>query len=64
MNILYKGELVMNKLQDLYARKVYLEALIREASINGEANNRIERLEDKLRDIEREINVENIRAYS
>ena len=37
---------------------------IREASINGEANSRIERLEDKLRDIEREINVENIRAYS
>ena len=64
VNILYKGELVMNKLQDLYARKVYLEALIREASINGEANSRIERLEDKLRDIEREINVENIRAYS
>ena len=54
----------MNKLQDLYARKVYLEALIREASINGEATQKIERLEDKLRDIEREINVENIRAYS
>lgn len=54
----------MNKLQDLYARKVYLEALIREASINGEANSRIERLEDKLRDIEREINIENMRAYS
>ena len=54
----------MKNLQDLFARKVYLETLIREASINGEANSRIERLEDKLRDIEREINIENMRAYS
>ena len=33
----------MNKLQDLSARKVYLETLIREACINGEATQRIER---------------------
>ncbi len=54
----------MNKLESLYNKKFYLESLIRESYINGEANNRKENLESALEDVERAIDKENVRLYA
>ena len=50
-----------NKLQELY---VLRNEMIRQAYINGEKNSTSERLEMKLRDIERMIDAENIKLYA
>lgn len=52
------------ELELLYAKRYFLKQLIREASINGEATHRIEKLEDKLKDVECDIDTEIIRAYA
>jgi hypothetical protein len=54
----------MKKLESLFVKKMFLENLIQEASIKGEANHRIERLEEALKDVEYEIDIENIKAFA
>ena len=53
-----------NKLQELYILRNEMISLIRQAYINGENNNVSERLEMKLRDIERLIDEENRKLYA
>ena len=53
-----------NKLQELYALRSEMMSLIRQAYINGEKNSPSERLEMKLRDIERLIDEENRKLYA
>ena len=53
-----------NKLQELYVLRNEMISLIRQAYINGEKNSTSERLEMKLRDIERLIDIENIKLYA
>ena len=53
-----------NKLQELYALRSEMMSLIRQAYINGEKNRTSERLEMKLRDIERMIDAEHIKLYA
>ena len=53
-----------NKLQELYVLRNEMISLIRQAYINGEKNSVSERLEDKLRDIERLIDEENRKLYA
>ena len=53
-----------NKLQELYALRSEMMSLIRQAYINGEKNSTSERLEIKLRDIERLIDEENRKLYA
>lgn len=53
----------MNKLESLYAKKIRLTALINRAVANGEKSAKITRLEEQLNDIERQIDMENIRLY-
>ena len=53
-----------NKLQELYALRSEMMSLIRQAYINGEKNSTGERLEMKLRDIERLIDEENRKLYA
>lgn len=52
------------ELRMLYAKRYYLKQLIEQASIKGEATHRIEKLEDKLKDVECDIDTEIIRAYA
>lgn len=52
------------ELRMLYAKRYFLKELIEQASINGEATHRIEKLEDKLKDVECDIDAEIIRAYA
>lgn len=54
----------MSKLEELYIKKIRLSALIAQAITNGEKADKINRLEAKLDDIERQIDMENIRLYS
>lgn len=54
----------MDRLQALYIKKLFLQNLIKEACINGEANHRIERLENVLQDLETEIDEANIALYA
>lgn len=54
----------MNKLESLYNKKFYLETLIRESYMNGEARKRVERLENVLESVENEIDEENVRLYA
>ena len=54
----------MNKLQELYVLRNEMISLIRQAYINGEKNSTSERLEMKLRDIERMIDEENRKLYA
>ena len=54
----------MNKLESLYNKKFYLEALIRESYKNGESHKRVERLENVLESVENEIDEENVRLYA
>ena len=54
----------MNKLESLYNKKSYLETLIRESYMNGEAHKRVERLENVLESVENEIDEENVRLYA
>ena len=58
------GTTVSKELELLYAKRYFLKQLIREASINGEATHRIERLEDKLKDVECNTDAEIIKAYA
>ena len=53
-----------NKIQELYVLRNEMISLIRQAYINGEKNSTSERLEMKLRDIERMIDAENIKLYA
>ena len=53
-----------NKLQELYVLRNEMISLIRQAYTNGEAHNVSERLEMKLRDIERLIDEENRKLYA
>ena len=53
-----------NKLQELYVLRNEMISLIRQAYINGEKNSTSERLEMKLRDIERLIDAENRKLYA
>ena len=53
-----------NKIQELYTLRSEMMSLIRQAYINGENNNVSERLEMKLRDIERLIDEENRKLYA
>lgn len=53
-----------NKLQELYILRNEMISLIRQAYVNGEKNSTSERLEDKLRDIERLIDDENRKLYA
>ena len=53
-----------NKIQELYVLRNEMISLIRQAYINGEKNSTSERLEMKLRDIERIIDAENIKLYA
>lgn len=54
----------MKKLESLFVKKMFLENLIKEAYIKGEANSRLERLEEALKDVEYEIDIENIKAFA
>ena len=53
-----------NKIQELYVLKNEMISLIRQAYINGEKNSTSERLEMKLKDIERLIDEENRKLYA
>ena len=53
----------MNRLESLYAKKIRLTAMINRAVANGEKSAKITRLEEQLNDIERQIDMENIRLY-
>ena len=53
-----------NKLQELYVLRNEMISLIRQAYINGEKNSTSERLEMKLRDIEKLIDEENRKLYA
>ena len=53
-----------NTLQELYVLRNEMISLIRQAYINGEKNSTSERLEMKLRDIERMIDEENRKLYA
>ena len=53
-----------NKIQELYALRSEMMSLIRQAYINGEKNSTSERLEMKLRDIEKLIDEENRKLYA
>ena len=53
-----------NKLQELYILRNEMMSLIRQAYVNGENNNVSERLEMKLRDIEKLIDDENRKLYA
>ena len=53
-----------NKIQELYVLRNEMISLIRQAYINGEKNSTSERLEMKLRDIERLIDEENRKLYA
>ena len=53
-----------NKLQELYILRNEMMSLIRQAYVNGENNNVSERLEMKLRDIEKLIDEENRKLYA
>ena len=53
-----------NKIQELYILRNEMMSLIRQAYVNGENNNVSERLEMKLRDIERLIDEENRKLYA
>ena len=53
-----------NKLQELYVLRNEMISLIRQSYTNGEAHNVSERLEMKLKDIERLIDIENIKLYA
>ena len=53
-----------NKLQELYILRNEMISLIRQSYTNGEAHNVSERLEMKLRDIERLIDEENRKLYA
>ena len=53
-----------NKIQELYVLRNEMMSLIRQAYINGENNNVSERLEMKLKDIERLIDEENRKLYA
>ena len=53
-----------NKIQELYVLRNEMISLIRQAYTNGEKNSVSERLEDKLRDIERMIDEENRKLYA
>lgn len=52
------------RLEELYVKKYFLKQLIEQASVNGEATYRIEKLEDKLESVECDIDTEIIRAYA
>lgn len=54
----------MDKLQALYIKKLFLQNLIKEACINGEAGHRIERLEEALSKLDTEIDEANIALYA
>lgn len=54
----------MKKLESLFVKKIFLESLIKEAYIKGEANHRLERLEEALKDVEFQIDIENIKAFA
>ena len=53
-----------NKIQELYMLRNEMINLIRQAYINGEKNSTSERLEMKLKDIERLIDEENRKLYA
>ena len=53
-----------NKIQELYILRNEMISLIRQAYVNGEKNSTSERLEMKLRDIERLIDEENRKLYA
>ena len=54
----------MSKLESLYAKKIRLTAMINRAITNGEKADKINRLEEELDAVERQIDIENIRLYS
>ena len=53
-----------NKIQELYVLRNEMMSLIRQAYVNGEKNSTSERLEMKLRDIEKLIDEENRKLYA
>ena len=52
-----------NKLQQLYTKRVDFKDMIHRASMNGEAQDRIEILEMELINVDRKIDQENLRLY-
>ena len=54
----------MKKLESLFVKRMFLDNLITEAYVPGEANSRLERLEEALKDVEYEIDIENIKAFA
>ena len=52
------------ELELLYAKRYFLKQLIEQASVNGEATHRIEKLEDKLESVECDIDTEILKAYA
>ena len=53
-----------NTLESLYAKKFRLQAMIAEATTNGEPVSKIERLEAELATTDTLIDEENIRLYT